>query len=149
MEHQISTSALRRRKQPETLRLRAVMPVLTVNDLETSVAWYRDVLGFVVADVAERDDEPVAAQLLAGKVRVMLVQDEDPGRWERPKGDGFRIFCATRQDVDALAEIVRERGGLIDQEPRDQWGGRDFAVMDPDGFRISITSGAQSRGPAR
>jgi hypothetical protein len=33
------------RKKPETLRLRALMPSLTANDLQASVAFYRDVLG--------------------------------------------------------------------------------------------------------
>ncbi len=144
MTQHVSASALKRRNQPETLRLRAVMPVLTVNNIATSITWYRDVVGFVITDQAEKDGRIVAAQLLAGKVCVLLMQDETPSGIPRRKGEGVRIFCATRQDVDELAALIRERGGIMDQEPRDQWGGRDFAVVDPDGFRISICSGAGS-----
>ena len=36
---------MQERRQPETLRLRSLMPSLTVNDLAASVAWYRDVSG--------------------------------------------------------------------------------------------------------
>ena len=36
------------RQQPESLRLRSMAASFTVNDLDRSVAWYRDVLGFVV-----------------------------------------------------------------------------------------------------
>src|SRR5438045_7279684 len=33
------------RQQPESLRLRSIAASFTVNDLQKSVAWYRDVLG--------------------------------------------------------------------------------------------------------
>ena len=38
------------RQQPESLRLRSMAASFTVNDLDRSVAWYRDVLGFVVGE---------------------------------------------------------------------------------------------------
>jgi predicted enzyme related to lactoylglutathione lyase len=57
------------------------------------------------------------------------------------KGQGFRIYCDTSQDIDALARQVQERGGTLAEEPKDQpWGGRDVAVVDPDGFKITISS---------
>ena len=36
---------MEKRKQPETLRLRSAMPAMTVNDLEKTIVWYRDILG--------------------------------------------------------------------------------------------------------
>jgi glyoxalase/bleomycin resistance protein/dioxygenase superfamily protein len=48
---------MKERRQPETLRLRAVMPALTVNDIQASLAWYRDVLGFVVAEEYSWDEK--------------------------------------------------------------------------------------------
>ena len=38
------------RQQPETLRLRTAGPVYTVSDVEQSLRWYRDVLGFVAGE---------------------------------------------------------------------------------------------------
>ena len=40
----------RKRKQPETLRLRTVQPGFTVNDIHRSIAWYTNVLGFVIEE---------------------------------------------------------------------------------------------------
>jgi predicted enzyme related to lactoylglutathione lyase len=52
------------------------------------------------------------------------------------------MYCGTAQDIDALARRIRERGGTLAEEPKDEpWGGRDFAVVDPDGFKITIASG--------
>ncbi len=130
------------RKQPETLRLRAVMPALTVDDIEKSLAWYRDVVGFTVADEMRREGKLAGAVLQAGEMRFLLGQDDFQKGRDRMKGVGFRLYCVTGQDVDTLAVEIQARGGELAQEPTDQpWGARDFAIVDPDGFKISISTG--------
>lgn len=133
------------RKQPETLRLRALMPALTVNDIAASIAWYRDVLGFVVADEMRPEGQLMGAVLKAGVVEFLLAQDDFQQGRDRPKGVGFRFYCSTHQDIDQLAENIAARGGELAQPPTDQpWGARDFAVVDPDGFKVSISTGIES-----
>jgi uncharacterized glyoxalase superfamily protein PhnB len=134
------------RKQPETLRLRHVMPALTVDDLQASIAWYRDVLGFIVAEEYKREDQVMGVRLRAGTVELMLGQDDFAKGRDRQKGAALRFYCTTAQDIDQLAAGIQQRGGQLAQEPKDQpWGTRDFAVVDPDGFNISIsTAPAQS-----
>ena len=39
-----------KRRQPESLRLRQISPSISCNDMEKSIAWYRDVLGFTVGE---------------------------------------------------------------------------------------------------
>lgn len=130
---------MQERKQPETLRLRDVSPSLTVNDLQASIAWYRDVLGFTVAEEYQRDGKVMGVRLIAGAATFLLGQDDFAKGRDRQKGVGFRLFCETAQDVDQLAAAIKARGGKLSQEPTDQpWGARDFAVVDPDGFNISI-----------
>lgn len=129
------------RKQPETLRLKSVMPALTVDDLDASIAWYRDVLGFLVVQEHEREGKRVAVALQAGTVLFMLGQDDFAKGRDRVKGQGLRLYAVSGQDIDQLATDIKARGGALDQEPKDQpWGARDFAVVDPDGFKISISS---------
>ncbi len=129
------------RKQPETLRLQSVMPALTVDDLDASIAWYRDVLGFLVVQEHEREGKRVAVALQAGTVLFMLGQDDFAKGRDRVKGQGLRLYAVSGQDIDQLATDIKARGGALDQEPKDQpWGARDFAVVDPDGFKISISS---------
>ncbi len=130
------------RKQPETLRLRAVMPAITVGDIRKSIAWYRDVMSFVVAEEMKHEGQLMGAVLKAGESRFLLGQDDFQKGRDRQKGVGFRLYCTTAQDIDALAAAVQARGGVLAQEPTDQpWGARDFAVVDPDGFMISISTG--------
>jgi uncharacterized glyoxalase superfamily protein PhnB len=136
---------MQERKQPETLRLRSLVPSLTVNDLQASIAWYRDILGFIVAEEFKRDDQVMGVRLQAGTINFLLTQDDFAKGRDRQKGAGLRFFCMTAQDIDQLAATVRERGGQLTQEPTDQpWGARDFAVVDPNGFNISISTEIKS-----
>jgi len=124
------------------LRLKAVNPSLTVDDIHRSAAFYRDVLGFTEKERWEEGGQLRGIELVAGNVSFWLAQDDWKKGRDRAKGQGFRLYCSTVQDIDGLAERIRSRGGSLVEEPRDQpWGGRDFAVVDPDGFTITISSG--------
>jgi uncharacterized glyoxalase superfamily protein PhnB len=128
-----------KRHKPETLRLRSLSPSLTVNDLQRSLAWYRDIVGFVVEDTWERDGKVVGASLKAGTVTLVLSQDDWAMGRDRAKGQGLRLHCQTVQDVDELAALIKARGGALASEPADQpWGGRAFSLTDPDGFKLTI-----------
>jgi uncharacterized glyoxalase superfamily protein PhnB len=131
--------ALASRRQPETLRLRSLTPTYTVSDLERSIAWYRDGLGFVVSERWEEGGRLQGVMLKAGSCTIGLSQDDFAKGRDREKGVGFRIYADTAQSVDALAERIRAYGGRIIAEPADtSWGTRSFAVEDPDGFKISF-----------
>jgi uncharacterized glyoxalase superfamily protein PhnB len=80
--------------------------------------------------------------VVAGSVTFYLGQDDWKKGRDRVKGEGFRIYCETIQDLDALAAQVEARGGRILEEPHDDpWGTRAFAVQDLDGFKITISKG--------
>ena len=124
------------------LALRSASPSFTVNDLEKSLGWYRDVLGFGVEETWKNDDgKVVGVSLKAGDVSFMIGQDDWKKGHERKKGEGFRIYCETRKSVDDLAKRIETKGGRLDQGPTDQpWGVRDITLTDPDGFKITIAA---------
>jgi len=130
------------RQQPESLRLRSAGPSFTVNDIEKSLVFYRDVLRFTVKERWENEGKLLGVELVAGNVSFWLGQDDWKKGHDRVKGQGFRMYCGTAQDIDALAERIKAAGVTLLEEPKDQpWGGRDFAVVDPDGFTITFASG--------
>jgi uncharacterized glyoxalase superfamily protein PhnB len=132
----------RRKNRLETLRLRSAAPGFTVNDIEKSLAFYRDVLGFTLKERWEQDGSLHGVEMVAGSVTFWLGQDDWKKGRDRVKGQGFRMHCGTSQDVDALAQRIKAAGGTLTAEPTDRpWGGRDFALLDPDGFAITIASG--------
>jgi predicted lactoylglutathione lyase len=127
-----------RRQQPETLRLRSITPNYTVNDLQRSVAFYRDGLGFFLSERWEEGGELRGVMLKAGDCHLGLSQDDFSKGRDRPKGVGFRIWCETYQDVDAIAERLKKFGGSIIEGPGEQWDTYGFTAEDPDGFKVSI-----------
>jgi uncharacterized glyoxalase superfamily protein PhnB len=129
----------RRRQDPESLRLRALEPSLTVNDIEQSVRFYTDVLGFMVAERWTEGGKLLGVNLKAGACELGLSQDDWAKGRDRTKGIGVRIWCRTAQDIDALAARIKAAGGQLAAEPEDQsWGVRSLAVADPDGYHLAI-----------
>ena len=133
--------ATAKRHQPEKLRARSLSAGLTVDDVQESIAWYRDVLGFHVEEEWEQDGKVMGASMIAGAARLFLGQDDWAKGRDRKKGEGFRLHLATAQDVDEVAKRVEASGGKLDSEPADMpWGVRAFAVTDPTGFKLTISS---------
>jgi uncharacterized glyoxalase superfamily protein PhnB len=131
----------RPRHQPESLRLRSASPSFTVGDVRKSLAFYRDVLGCTEKERWEQDGVLRGVEMVAGSVSFWLGQDDWKKGRDRAKGQGFRLYCATTQDVDALAAQIKARGGTLSEEPTDMaWGGRAFGLVDPDGFAITIAN---------
>jgi uncharacterized glyoxalase superfamily protein PhnB len=130
------------RRMPETLRFRSVSAGLTVGDLQKSIAWYRDVAGFYVGELWRENGEVRGAEVMAGAARFYLGQDDWAKGRDRKKGEGLRLHLATAQSVDEIAAGIKQRGGKLDSEPADMpWGTRAFALTDPDGFKLTISSG--------
>ncbi len=127
------------RQQPESLRLRSITPTYTVNDLERSLAWYRDGLGFFVGERWEEGGRLQGVMLKAGACEFGLSQDDFTKGRNRTKGVGFRLWCNTTQDVDAIAARLRAFGGKIVEEPGERMDSYNFTAQDPDGFKITIT----------
>jgi uncharacterized glyoxalase superfamily protein PhnB len=135
-------AALPKRRTPETLRFRSVSAGLTVGDLQKSIAWYRDVAGFYVGELWRGDNGEVrGAEVMAGAARFFLGQDDWAKGRDRKKGEGMRLHLTTAQNVDEIAAGIKQRGGKLDSEPADMpWGTRAFALTDPDGFKLTIST---------
>jgi uncharacterized glyoxalase superfamily protein PhnB len=130
-----------RRSLPESFRGRSLSASLTVRDLQASLAWYRNVLGFTVDQKHERDGTLRAVSLKAGNVRILIGQDDGARGWDRAKGEGFSLMITTAQEIDQVAKRIKESGGVLDSEPTTMpWGARVFRLRDPDGFRLTISS---------
>ena len=120
---------------------------LHVRDLDASVAYWRDVLGFEVS----RHDPDFAVlfdRSSSGDAMVMLAPSHEdtpelrPGDPERGLGLHLRV---TVDDVDAHFERARAAGAEIIFAPTDQpYGLRDYMLRVPDGFYVRFARGLTS-----
>ncbi len=130
-----------KRAKSELFHGRTLSVSLTVKDLQKSLAWYRDVVGFTVDRKFEREGKLRGVVLNAGDVQLSINQDDGARGWDRVKGEGFSLRITTDQSVDEIANRIKELGGTLDSEPADMpWGARIFQLRDPDGFKLTISS---------
>jgi len=130
---------------------------LFVEDMDASVGFYQDLLGFRV----ERRDEGYASLRRGsvvfglGPVAKLPERGEGPGftreRLGRDKGAGVEIVL----ELDGLDELralyghCRERAVISASLKLQPWGLHDFRLADPDGYYLGIAhgdAGAQSAG---
>ena len=136
-----------------------LIPELDVSDLDRSLAFYVDVIGFKV--LYDRPEERFAFLDLAGAL-LMLEEAAGPGRrfrtaaLERPYGRGVNFQIETA-NVDALHERVRKAGIEIAIAIEELWyrrdevelGNRQFVVADPDGYLLRFFSALGQRPASR
>ena len=136
-----SPSGMTKRAEPATFRARTLSASLTVNDIQKSLAWYRDVAAFTVDQQYEREGKLMAVSLKAGAVSILLTQDDGARGANRAKGEGFSLQFTTADNIDEVAQRIKSRGGKLATEPEDtRWGARVFRLQDPDGFKLVISS---------
>ena len=129
----------RRRKDRESLRLRALEPSLTVDDIERSIRFYTEVLGFYLSERFTEKGALLGVNLKAGVCELGLSQDDWAKGRSRQKGVGMRIWCKTAQNVDEMAARIKAAGWQLVEEPIDQsWGVRSLSIEDPDGYHLTI-----------
>ncbi len=133
-----STPAERRRQFPEALRLRGISVSLTANDLQKSLAFYVDGLGFTIKDRWEKDGRLLGVMLIAGSCEIGISQDDWAKGKDRVKGVGVSFFAETGQSLDLIAALARERGIAADGPKVAPWGDRVVEFIDPDGFKFTI-----------
>jgi lactoylglutathione lyase len=125
---------------PRTQRL---FPMLSVADLNESVAFYAGVLeAEEIYRFPEKD--PVFLTLRVGESDLgigYVTGHTLHGRAQRPAG-GHRIeLCAYVDDVDVATEAARGAGAPVVVEPVDQaWGERVAYIEDPDGNLLMLTA---------
>ena len=129
---------IKARQEPETLRLRGLSNSYTVNDLSASMRFYVDAVGFVVKSTWEKDGVLLGVMLVAGQSEIGLSQDNWAKGKDRVKGQGFRLYAETTQDLGKLADRIRAHGFAAEGPTKEHGGATTVSTADPDGFLITF-----------
>jgi uncharacterized glyoxalase superfamily protein PhnB len=122
------------------VQIRAIVPTLTVDDLQKSIAFY-EALGFAIDERWEDKGTLLGVMMRADKTEIGLNQDDWKKGRDRTKGAGVRLSISTPGSVDEIAKRAKHAGIALKSEPRDtEWKSRAFEVTDPSGFLLTVFS---------
>lgn len=121
------------------IEMRGLCPLIQVFDMDTSLRFYCDLLGF---EIVEKSAGGGWAWLRCGGADLMLntaydddarPANPDPARLLGHEDTGLFIGC---HDVDAAYEYLRSKGVEV-SKPKVVWYGmKQMYLKDPDGFGV-------------
>jgi catechol 2,3-dioxygenase-like lactoylglutathione lyase family enzyme len=131
--------------------VRALVPLIQVFDMPASLRFYRDLLGFEVAQSSEPGDDCGWALLRLNGVELMLntafERDARPpapdlARQAAHADTGLFFSCP---DVEAAHAFLTARGLAVAQPVVRDYGMRQLYLTDPDGYELCFQWPASSR----
>jgi len=94
----------------EVVQISAIVPTLTVDDLQKSITFY-EALGFAINERWEEKRTLLGVMLRAGRTQIGLNQDDWKKGRDRKKGIGVRLSISTTPgNVDEIAKRARNAG---------------------------------------
>ena len=128
-----------------TAVVRQLWPLLAVQDIGRSVAFYRDQLGFTLVGEAQSHGKMYWCRLARGGASVMLqqaVREDDPAQG-RGRGVVFYFVC---DDADAMYAELSSRGVQLKPPTVAYYGMKQVFVPEPDGYAICTRGHVPSVG---
>jgi lactoylglutathione lyase len=123
-------------------QLKKLTPNILVADVDKSVAFYRDVLGFVVDQTVPDKSPFVFAIVKSGNVQIYLnargpAIEEYPAFKGRPLGGTLTLFIEVG-DIRGSYEQLKDRVNVVMPLEKKWYGPTEFAFLDPDGYVITF-----------
>lgn len=122
--------------------LRKLTPNLVVSNVERSVGFYRDVLGFSVEVTVPEAAPYVFASVQSGPVEIFLNAPEAAGAEypafkDRPIGGTLTLFIEV-SDAGAAYDSLKDRVKVVMPLEKKWYGSIEFAFEDPDGYVLTF-----------
>jgi uncharacterized glyoxalase superfamily protein PhnB len=136
--------------QSTPTKFNKVTPNLVVADMEKSLTFYRDVLGFSVSQTVPDKAPFIFAWMKRDNADIFLNQNmpPQPGAPDlyagRPVGGGTLSLYLAMDGIDDLyAKIQQQKVPIVIAMHKEFYGMREFAVHDPDGYLLIFAEQAK------
>jgi catechol 2,3-dioxygenase-like lactoylglutathione lyase family enzyme len=122
-------------------KLRSVVPVLRVADLNRAVEFYTTILGFSVVWQADNDGGGENAMLQAGDTSLLLSTGSHLG--DKPQFTGTLYFNIV--GVEAYFESIKDKADIVWPLEAMEYGQREFGIRDPDGYTLAFAEADEKK----
>lgn len=125
-------------------------PNLMVEDVDRTVDFYRDVLGFTLAATAPEERPFDWAMVSSGSAELMFqsrasLGGEVPALRDRKIGGALTLYVEV-DDVEALYERIKDRLPIVVDMHDTFYGAREFAAQDCNGYILGFAGRIANAG---
>lgn len=113
---------------------RRILPCLLVNDIRRSLDFYLGVLGFTQTGYYPIESEPIRTEVRRDEVAIILYTVPMHSSEQPPAFTG--ALYVFPESIDMLAEELRGRVPFAWGPHETDFGVREFAIRDPDGYTL-------------
>jgi len=116
-----------------------VWPLLAVEDVERSLDFYQNMLGFTVVGRADAAGRLFWCRLERGGASIMLQQADEEDGAPRERGRGVTLYFVC-DDVERLHAELSSRGARVAPVTVTDYGMKQLFVPEPDGYSVCFES---------
>ena len=125
------------------MRLKNLIPMLNVSDINKSLRFYEEALGFKIVSDPKAIEEWRWATIQSGETELMLSETETDIELEAPidpqeSTKWPSIFYFYPDNVNQLHEHIKKRGYIPTPLIVTIYGMKEFSIQDPDGHMLSF-----------
>jgi uncharacterized glyoxalase superfamily protein PhnB len=125
------------------MEFRKLTPNLVVLDVEASMKFYQEVLGFQKEFTVPEQAPYVFGAVLHGSVEIFFneknaVEAEYPALVSRPIGGTLTLYIEVQGIEDVLHAVEKSKAKITMPLKTQFYGVREFAFEDPDGWVVTI-----------
>jgi len=116
------------------MKIVAAIPQLRTTDLDSTLAFYRDRLGFEVA--FRYSDFYAGVRIGSSEIHLKLVDDRDPSIPYVRSGDHLHLFILVDGCLDYAREVVARGVTLLSGPSDTDYSRNEFVIEDDQGHRL-------------
>lgn len=115
------------------MKFQPIVPMIWTNEIEQTLSFYTEVLGFACGD---RNEEWGWASLYRGECEMMIAKPNAHTPFERPTFTGS--FYIKTDEVEVLWDLLKDKAKVCYALDDFDWGMREFAVYDNNGYILQF-----------
>lgn len=121
------------------MRYTSLRPILWTHQLDETIQFYTEILGFTLD---EKNDGWNWASLSKDNIGIMLAIPNEHMPYEKPQFTGSFYFNV--DDVESLWPMLRNKAKVCYPIETFDWGMREFAIYDNNGYVLQFGQEAES-----
>jgi len=116
--------------------VKKAIPEILVSSIDRSAAFYKDLLGLELEVLYQVDGVDQYARI--GDNGFVVLLNRQPDRGDLPSGQPPAKLVFVIEGIEEHHRRLREAGQDVEDIEQSEYGTKEFAVTDPDGYRVFL-----------